>query len=82
MTTTVTGLTAQALSLNKYDILTTTVGLVLIGLLVLLLLVREIVSLLWGRDASRETRALDMALAPLLIVFAVVVCARLAELLS
>lgn len=82
MTTTVTGLATRALSMNSLDDLSTTVGLALMGVLVLLLFVRELAPILRGGDAPRETRVLDMALAPLLIVFTIIVFARLAELIA
>jgi hypothetical protein len=50
-------------------------------LLAVLLLVRELAPALRGGNLPRETRALDMAIVPLLIVFAIIVLARLAELL-
>jgi hypothetical protein len=77
----VTGLTTRALSSNSYDYLTTTIGLAVIGVLALLLLAREFTPVFRSGKASRETRALDMALVPLLIVFATIIVARLAELL-
>ena len=82
MTTTVTGLATRVLSSNSYDDLSTTIGLAVLGVLALLLLVRELAPMLRGGNAPQETRALDMAIAPLLIVFAIVVSARLAELLA
>jgi hypothetical protein len=45
------------------------------------LLVREFAPLLRG-SAPGDTRALDMAIVPLLIVFATIVIARMAELLA
>jgi hypothetical protein len=81
MTTTVTSLTTRTLLSNSYDGLSTTIGLAVIGILALLLLVREFAPLVRG-SAQRETRALDMALVPLLIVFAIIVVARMAELLA
>jgi uncharacterized membrane protein YkvI len=81
MTTTVTGLATRAVTLNSYDSLSTSIGLVVIGLLAVLLLVREFAQLLRGGDASAGTRALDMAIVPLLVVFTIIVLGRLAELL-
>ena len=81
MTTTVTGLTTQVLLSHTYDNLTTTIGLAIIAVLAILLMVRELVPILREEGAPRETRALDMALVPLLIVFGIIVMARLAELL-
>ena len=81
MTTTVTQLTTRTLLSNSYDGLSTTIGIVVIGILALLLLTREFAPLLRG-SAPRDTRALDMAILPLLIVFAMIVIARMAELLK
>jgi hypothetical protein len=81
MTTTVTSLTTRTLLSNSYDGLSTTIGLAVIGVLALLLLVREFAPLARGR-ATRETRALDIAIVPLLIVFTMIVIARMAELLA
>jgi hypothetical protein len=82
MTTTVTGLTTQALSSHTHDYLSMTIGLAAIGALAVLLLVRELVPILRGGSVSRETRALDLALIPLLIVFTIIVVARLMEFLK
>ncbi len=82
MTTTVTSSTMHALSSHTYDYLATTIGLAVIGVLAILLLVRDLSPMLRGRSAPRETRALDMAIVPLLIVFTIIVVARLAELLT
>jgi hypothetical protein len=81
MTTTVTHLTTRTLLSNSYDGLSTTIGIAVIGILALLLLVREFAPLLRG-SAPGDTRALDMAIVPLLIVFATIVIARMAELLA
>ncbi len=82
MTMTVTSLTAAALLSNTYDALSSTIGLIVIGALAVLLLMRELAPILRHGNASREIRALDMALVPLLLVFAVVVISRFAELLK
>jgi hypothetical protein len=81
VTTTVTSLATRALTLTSYDNLSTSIGLAVLGVLAALLLVRELVPMLRGGNAPRETRALDMAIVPLLIVFTTIVLARLAELL-
>jgi hypothetical protein len=81
MTTTVTSLTTSALMVHSYDTLSTSIGLAVIGILALLLLVREFAPMLRGGDSVRTVRALDMAIAPLLLVFAIILIARLAELL-
>lgn len=81
MTTTVTSLATGALKLTSYDHLSTSIGLAVIGVLAALLLVRELAPILRGGSAPRETRALDVAIVPLLMVFAIIVLGRLADLL-
>jgi hypothetical protein len=81
MTTTVTNLATRALTLSSYDHLSTSIGLVVIGVLAVLLLVRDVGPMLRGGSESRATRALDMVLVPLLMVFMIIVVVRLAELL-
>jgi hypothetical protein len=82
VTATVTSLATRALTLASYENLSTSIGLVVIGVLVSLLLVRDLGPMLRGGNAPREWRALDMAIVPLLIVFTIIVVARLAELLG
>jgi hypothetical protein len=82
MTTTVTNLASAAVTQISYYNLSASIGLAVIGVLALLLLVREFAPILRGAAAHRETRALDMILAPLLIVFSIIILARLAELLA
>lgn len=81
MTTTVTELATNALKATSYDNLSMSIGLTVIGVLAVLLLVRDVGPMLRGREAPRATRALDMAIAPLLLAFAIIVLARLADLL-
>jgi hypothetical protein len=81
MTTTVTNIATRALTLSSYDHLSTSIGLIAIGVLAILLLVRDVGPMLRGGNAPRLTRALDMVLVPLLMVFMIIVVVRLAELL-
>lgn len=81
MTTTVTGLVSSSLSQHSYDFLSTHIGLAVIILLAFVLLLRELVLIVRDGDASFQLRGLDVAVLPLLIVFAIVVLARLADLL-
>lgn len=81
MTITVTSLATTALTITSFDNLSTSIGLAVIAVLAALLLVRELVPMLRGGSAPRETRALDMAIVPLLMVFTIIVVVRLAELL-
>ncbi len=78
MTTTVSQLTTPALLSLSYETLTTTVGVVVFVLLAVLLLLREVAAFPGDGRAKDRARALDVALAPLLIVFGVIVIARLA----
>jgi hypothetical protein len=81
MTTTVTEVATRALTVNSYDHLSTSIGLAVITLLAVLLLAREFESILRCGGRSGGSRALDIAIVPLLFVFAIIVLARLAELL-
>jgi len=82
MTTTVTSFTTGVLSSTSYDDLSTSIGLVLIVVLGVLLAMRDFAPIIRGSGGPRVTRAFDMALAPLLVVFGTIVLARLAELLK
>jgi hypothetical protein len=82
VTTTVTSLATRALTLTSYDHLSTSIGLVVIGVLAALLLVRDLWPMLRGSLAPRERLALDAAIVPLLMVLAIIVVARLADLLA
>jgi hypothetical protein len=77
MTTTVSQLTAQALLSFPYERLTTTVGVLVFVLLAVLLLFREVLAVAGDGRSQDRARALDIAIAPLLIVFGVIVIARL-----
>jgi hypothetical protein len=78
MTTTVSQLTTQALLSHSYESLTMTVGVVVFVLLAVFLLLREVAAFPGDSRAKDRARVLDVALAPLLIVFGVIVIARIA----
>lgn len=78
MTSTVSQLSTQALLSHPHEGLSTTVGVVVFVLLAALLLWREVAAVPGDVRAKDRTRALDVAIAPLLIVFGVIVVARLA----
>ena len=82
MTSTVTQATIQVLTSSSYDAITKTVGLVSIAILLVLLLQKEFARVHPGPRATAWIRAFDLALVPLLITFAIIVTARLAELLQ
>ncbi len=81
MTATVTSIATKALTTISYDNLSTSIGIAVIAVLAVLLLVRDFGPMLRGGNAPRLTRALDMVLVPLLMVFTIIVVVRLAELL-
>jgi hypothetical protein len=81
MTTTVNEAIARTLAGLRYDAVTLTAGLAVIAALVTLLLVKEARRLRGGRDGSRALGLFDVYLVPLAITFAIIVAARLRELL-
>lgn len=81
MTSTVTAATIAALSSTTYEVLSTTVGIVVVLVLAVLLLQKELARVLVGERAREWLHAFDLALVPLLVAFFVIVTARLAELL-
>jgi hypothetical protein len=80
MSSTVNQLAERAFREYSVDSLTTTVGLVVLALLLALLLWREIAVVLGGGTVRRRALALDCVLAPLLCMFGLIVIARLMEL--
>ena len=81
MTSTVTHVTTSILVSSSYDALSTTIGLALVVALAILLFQREVIHILGGTRASAWAWAFDVALVPLLVVFFVIVAARLVELI-
>lgn len=77
MTSIVNSFTVATLSTNPVDYLTTTVGLISIFLLIFLLVLRESMCAVGGQRREAWTRTLDIAIAPLLIAFAMIIISRL-----
>lgn len=82
MTSTVTQTTTSFLTHMTIGQLSTGIGFAAIVALIALLLVRELTSLGQVHPARNAIRALDMATVPLLVVFAIVIVSRLADLLK
>ena len=82
MTSIVTHATILVLTSANYDAITKTVGLASMVVLLVLLLQKEFARVHPGPRATAWTHAFDVALVPLLITFAIIVTARLAELLQ
>lgn len=81
MTSTVTQATIAALTSTSYDTLSTTIGILVVIVLIVLLLQKELARVLVGSRAQPWIHAFDLALVPLLVAFLIIVTARLAELL-
>ncbi len=81
MTSTVTDVTTSTLGSTSYETLSTTVGLAVVVVLIVLLLQKELATVLLGERAREWVRAFDLALIPLELAFFVIIVARLAELL-
>jgi hypothetical protein len=82
VTSTVTAATVAALTSTSYDAVSTTIGLVVVLVLLVLLLQKELARVLLGDRAQSWIHAFDLALVPLLVAFLVIVTARIAELLQ
>jgi len=81
MTTAVNESIARTLAAFRYDAVTLTAGLAVIAALVALLLIKEIRRLRGEESPSRTLGLFDIYLLPLAITFAIIVAARLRELL-
>ncbi len=81
MTSTVTNAITSAITTLTYNTLSTTVGIIAIVLLIVLLVQRELVCAVGTARAAARVQALDIAIAPLLLAFVVIVTVRLAYLL-
>jgi hypothetical protein len=82
MTSTVTHATITTILSAGYDAISTTVGLAVVLALLALLFQKEIAGILLGQRVSAWLRTFDVALVPFLLVFVVIVSARLWELLQ
>lgn len=81
MTSIVNSFTVATLSSNSYDDLSATIGLLTIFILILLLILRELMRVVGGARRHTWARTLDIAIAPLLITFALIIIARLLSLI-
>lgn len=82
MTSIVNSFTVATLGSNSYDYLSGTIGFISVLLLVLLLILRESMRMIGGARRDTWTRTLDLATAPLLIAFSMLIIARLLSLVS
>jgi hypothetical protein len=76
----VTEATTTLLLSSSYDALSTTIGLAVVLALAALLFQREVTRILSGQRSAASGWAFDIALAPLLFAFFVIITARLADL--
>ena len=82
MTSTVTQSTLTALSTGNYEALSSLVGVTIVVVVVMLLLFRELASILRVGRPESANRLFDAVLLPLLSILPVLVLARLLELLG
>jgi hypothetical protein len=82
MTSIVTQATRAILASTSYDDLTKSAGLAVVVVLLILLLQKEFTRVHPGPRTKAWIHAFDLALVPLLLAFAIIVTARLAELLQ
>ena len=76
MTSTVTTLTINTIASNTYEVLSTTVGLVAIGLLLALLAARELGRAYGSARLQEDLKAFDAMIVPLLVPFVVTLSVR------
>ena len=80
MTSTVTEATERAILLSTHEALSTSIGLIVVVLLAVLLIQKEIVRASSGAHSKAWMRALDIAIVPLLMAFALTIGVRIADL--
>lgn len=81
MTALIPEFTHQAIESFTFDFRSTTVGVVLIGVLIVLLVAREIIRVHGGAQASERLEALNAYVYPLLLAFSAVIVVRLVSLI-
>ena len=81
MTATITRLTMDTIASSSYDALSTTFGVIAIVLLIALLAQKELMRAMGGTRARTWRRALDTMIAPLVLVFGMIVIIRLVGLI-
>lgn len=82
MTATVTDMTVFTIASSNYDALSTTFGVIAIVLLIALLIQKELMRAIGGKHAKAWRRALDTMIAPLVLVFGMIVIIRLIGLIN
>ena len=81
MATTVTELTIRAIETNSYDALSTTVGIIVIGALVILLVEREALTATEPRGRATSVGPVIAIIVPLVAPWALTISVRLINLL-
>jgi hypothetical protein len=79
MSSFVNDVTAKVLAERSVEALTTGVGVFLVGLLILLLVEREVLAQVAGPRLGRLLAVFDVVIAPLLVTFVVIVVVRFAQ---
>jgi hypothetical protein len=79
MTSTVTEITLTTILFGTHESRATSLGLILVLLLVALVVERELMRARGGPQSERWTRTLNVAIVPLLMAFAVIVVIRLLD---
>jgi len=82
MTSTVTERTITTITSHSYDALSATLGVVLIGILLILVLQRETLRAMGGSRSRDWMKALNIPIVPMLGAFAVIILLRVIELVS
>lgn len=80
MTTTVSKVTTTAITTHSFSTLTTTVGLIAIGILIVLLVQKELLRAVGGPRAAAGARIANAAIAPLLLTLFLTVIVRIVPL--
>jgi len=81
VTSTVNAAITAVLTSSTYDAISTSVGIAVFIALSVLLFQRDVTRFIGGRRAAAWDWAFELALVPLLIVFLIIVAARLVELI-
>jgi hypothetical protein len=79
MTSTVTELTITTFSSNTYEVLSASVGLVVILLLLFLVAEKELIRAFGGKRSQTWMQTLNLAIVPLLLAFGFIVVMRFAD---
>lgn len=81
MTATITAVTVATITAYTYDVFSTVFGAIAIGLLLILLVQKEILRAVGGTLSRDWTRTLNVAIVPLLVAFGVIIVLRLVSLI-